>query len=228
MSHAKYLKIISIVVILSLAASVSAEEPSLNLLTRAIQSAVTLNHSQTSAKPIFVRHCRSAQKGCGARMEAFAQYFVEAGKRFDLDPWLLAAMAFRESGLDPFAKGSVGERGLLQMHPQSPWGRRIRFVKDERYRKICKKQAGACQRELVQRAADLLSRSVRFCDGDLNAALGSYNTGRCGGNPDYARRVIDQRDQLRKSVGLPATKPKRSAFLPMQASRMQKNSASTN
>lgn len=223
-----FLKLSSILFVLLMVTSVQAEEPALNLLTRAIQSAVTLNHNQTSSKPIFVRHCRSAQKGCGARMEAFARYFVEAGKRFDLDPWLLAAMAFRESGLDPFATGSVGERGLLQMHPQSPWGRGIRFVKDERYRKICKKQAGACQRDLVQRAADLLSRSVRLCDGNLSAALGSYNTGRCGGNPDYAKRVIIQRDRLRKSVGLPASKPQRSGYHPLQASRIQKNSAATN
>jgi hypothetical protein len=33
-------------------------------------------------------------------------------------------------------------------------------------------------------------------------ALGAYNTGRCGGNDAYAERVLRERDDLLRAVGL--------------------------
>lgn len=188
------------------------------LLARAMQATLVLHHSDSSAAPVFVRHCRDATSGCAARLEAFSGYFAEAGVRYNVDPWLLAAMAFRESSLNPFATGALGERGLLQIHPKSPWGRQVRFVKDSDFRQRCLRQTGACQRELIQRATDLLARSLRLCDGDLVAALGSYNTGRCGGNPDYARKVLETRNELRQSVGLAPITPGQATFMPLQAS----------
>ncbi len=104
------------------------------LLARALRGALVLSHKSNAEVPVFVRHCRDAQAGCPARLEAFSHYFEEAGIRYNIDPWLLAAMAFRESSLNPFATGALGERGLLQMHPKSPWGRTVRFVKDSHFR----------------------------------------------------------------------------------------------
>ncbi|MCB9707852.1 MAG: transglycosylase SLT domain-containing protein [Myxococcales bacterium] len=188
------------------------------LLARAMRGALVLNHKRYAEEPVFVRHCRDARAGCTARLEAFSHYFEEAGNRHHVDPWLLAAMAFRESSLNPFATGALGERGLLQMHPKSPWGRQVRFVKDSQFRARCTRQTGACQKELIERATDLLARSLRLCDGDVSAALGSYNTGRCGGNPDYAKKVLETRNALRGSVGLGPVAPKEVPFQPLQAS----------
>ncbi len=205
-------------VIVGLGSSALAEGDNTRLLAQAMRTTLMLNHSEGSAEPVFVRHCRDAKAGCPARLEAFSQYFAEAGVRYNVDPWLLAAMAFRESSLNPFATGPVGEQGLLQIHPQSPWGRQVRFVKDATFRQRCLRQTGACQRELIQGATDLLARSLRLCDGDLIAALGSYNTGRCGGNPDYARKVLETRNELRESVGLAPVMPTHASFQPLQAS----------
>jgi hypothetical protein len=119
-----------------------------------------------------------------------------------VDPWLLAAMAYRESSLNPFAIGGYGEAGILQLHPKSRTSKGVRFVRDTRYRTSCKREAGACQREVVERAAQMLKSSLDKCSGNMEKALGMYNTGRCGGNPPYAARVIKERKLLLKAVGL--------------------------
>lgn len=209
---------LGLVTIASGFAAPSDAQDNRRLLSRAMQATLALHHGDSGSGPKFVRHCRDATSGCAARLEAFSGYFAEAGVRYNVDPWLLAAMAFRESSLNPFATGALGERGLLQIHPKSPWGRQVRFVKDSDFRQRCLRQTGACQRELIQRATDLLARSLRLCDGDLVAALGSYNTGRCGGNPDYARKVLETRNELRQSVGLDPIAPSQATFMPLQAS----------
>jgi hypothetical protein len=66
----------------------------------------------------------------------------------------------------------------------------------------CRKEPGACQREVVERAAQLLAKSVEQCGGDVKAGLAAYNTGRCDGNKGYAKRILGERDLLRTTVGL--------------------------
>lgn len=139
-------------------------------------------------RPVHVGHCRRAPKGCRARLEAFATYFVEAGDAHGVDPWLLAAAALRESGMNPFAVGRAGEVGILQMHPRNKHARRLRFVRDPKYRKRCEREVGACQRELVDEAAGVMSRSIEIC-GDVETGLGMYNTGRCTDAVWYVRAV---------------------------------------
>ncbi|HKU38576.1 MAG TPA: transglycosylase SLT domain-containing protein [Polyangiales bacterium] len=150
--------------------------------------------------PIY--HCRQAAEGCERRLLEFAHYLIDAGERNGVDPWLLAAMAFRESGMNPFVVGAVGELGILQLHPKNPRVKNVRFVRDSYYRERCKKELGACQREIVDRAAEILARSMELCGGDLNMALGAYNTGKCGGNQKYADKILVERDRLRNAVGL--------------------------
>jgi hypothetical protein len=172
------------------------------LLQSAIRAriAVSFNHRTGDAVP--AAHCRHAKEGCERRLHEFAGYLVRAGERFNVDPWLMAAMAFRESGFNPFAVGAVGEMGILQVHPGRRDAKQVRFIQDEWYRKRCRKTAGACQQEVVEHGARLLARCMHRCDGDVIDALGMYNTGRCGGNDRYARRVIDERRNLRRTVGL--------------------------
>jgi Transglycosylase SLT domain len=171
------------------------------LLQQAMRSRVAV-HKKRSGASIPIYHCRQAHEGCDRRLTEFAHYLIDAGERNGIDPWLLAAMAFRESGMNPFVVGAVGELGILQLHPKNPKVKSVRFVRDQYYRLRCRKQPGACQREVVDRAAEILARSVDMCGGDLYLALGAYNTGKCGGNKSYADRIIVERDALKNAVGL--------------------------
>lgn len=172
------------------------------LLQQALRFRVTIHVNPRTGFMLPAYHCRRATGGCDARLLEFARYLTEAGEHFELDPWLLAAMAFRESGLNPFAVGLVGERGILQLHPKNPRAKGVRFVRDSRYRDNCKRSVGACQREIVDRAALVLSNSLKKCGGDLEQALGMYNAGRCGGSRKYAERVLQERLRLLRTVGM--------------------------
>ena len=179
-----------------------AELDPIPLLQQALRFRVTIHVNPRTGfmKPAY--HCRRAKEGCDERLMEFARYLADAGQQFEVDPWLLAAMAYRESSLNPFAIGGYGEAGILQLHPRSRTSKGVRFVRDTRYRASCQKEVGACQREVVERAAQMLKSSLEKCGGDLEKALGMYNTGRCGGNPPYAARVFKERKLLMKAVGL--------------------------
>lgn len=180
----------------------SAKHGAPQLLLAAIQARIAVSYDRRSGRTIPASHCRHAPGGCDKRLSAFAEYLVDVGTRHGMDPWLMAAMAFKESGFNPFALGSVGELGILQINPERKDATGVRFVRDEWYRKRCRKEPGACQREVVEHAAQVLARSFQRCNGDLVGALGAYNTGRCAGNLSYAKRVLDERVELRTAVGL--------------------------
>jgi hypothetical protein len=171
------------------------------LLQQAMRFRVSV-HKRRSGTSIPIYHCRQAHEGCDRRLLEFAHYLIDAGEKNGVDPWLLAAMAFRESGMNPFAVGAVGELGILQLHPKNPKVKTVRFVRDQYYRQRCRKELGACQREVVDRAAEILARSLEMCGGNLNLALGLYNSGKCGGNQKYADRILVERDALKEAVGL--------------------------
>jgi hypothetical protein len=186
---------------------VQAEMDPIPLLQQALRFRVTIWTNPRTGLITPAYHCRKASEGCDRRLLEFAHYLKDAGDRNGIDPWLLAAMAFRESGLDPFAVGAVGELGILQLHPLNRGSKHVRFVHDAWYRQRCQKEPGACQREVVDRAAELLRRSVEKCGGDLDKALGMYNSGRCAGNSRYARRVKSEREAMLLAVGLTVEAP---------------------
>ncbi|MEY4578260.1 MAG: hypothetical protein RL701_2963 [Pseudomonadota bacterium] len=179
-----------------------AEVDPVPLLQQALRTRLTIWTNKRTGFMKPASHCRSAQGGCDARLLEFAQYLKDAGERFEIDPWLLAAMAYRESRLNPFAVGKVGERGILQLHPKNKRSKHVRFVTDSHYRAHCKRETGACQREVVERAAQMLATSLNKCGGDLEQALAMYNTGRCSGGHRYADRVLRERARLKQTVGL--------------------------
>lgn len=178
-------------------------EATIEMLRVAMEARISLGLDTHSGLTVPAAHCRHAAGGCDRRLSEFARYLVEAGDRHGVDPWLMAAMAYRESGFNPFAMGSLGELGILQIHPKGPTAMSVRFVRDEWYRRRCRQEAGACQREIVDHAAQLLSKSLALCGGNLKDALGAYNTGRCGGNRRYSKRILEERGALLESVGLP-------------------------
>ncbi|HEY2734714.1 MAG TPA: transglycosylase SLT domain-containing protein, partial [Polyangiales bacterium] len=180
--------------------SASADMDPTPLLQEALRFRVTIHTNRRTGYMVAAAHCRRASEGCDRRLFEFAHYLKDAGDRNGIDPWMLAAMAFRESGLNPFAIGGVGELGILQLHPKSKYSQDVRFVKDGWYRIRCHHQAGACQREIVDRAAELLARSIAKCNGDVDQALGMYNTGHCGGHPEYARRIRREVARMKSAV----------------------------
>lgn len=177
------------------------------VLGQAMRARIAVSYDQRNGKTIPAYHCRHAPEGCESRLSTFATYLVEAGAQYGVDPWLMAAMAFKESGFNPFALGSLGELGILQINPGRRDAKTVRFIRDEWYRRRCRKEPGACQREVIQHAAQLLGRAVQRCDKDLSDALGMYNTGRCGGNVSYSKRILAERDELLKAAGLLPGKP---------------------
>ncbi|MGD8860127.1 MAG: transglycosylase SLT domain-containing protein [Myxococcales bacterium] len=179
-----------------------ATEETVELLHSAVRARIAVSFNHRTGDGVPAAHCRHAPEGCERRLAEFSRYLVRAGQRFGVDPWLMAAMAFRESGFNPFALGAAGEMGILQINPQRRDAEHVRFMQDEWYRRRCRKKAGACQQEVVEHAARVLARSMQKCGGDVVDALGMYNTGRCGGNDRYAKRVLAERRDLRRTVGL--------------------------
>lgn len=166
-------------------------DPAVAALTRALDRRMTV--WRTESRVVYVRHCRNARGGCAARVATFARLIGDASRRHSIDPFLLAAVAVRESGMNPLAAGAAGERGIVQLHPRGP-GARVRFVRSEAYRRYCERQPGFCQDEVLDAGAQLISRSLERCGG-VREALGAYNRGTCG-ETDYSRRVMSERQTL--------------------------------
>jgi len=165
-------------------------------LASALAQRVTLE--MPSGDRVPVGHCRRAPHGCKSRVGALASYFIDAGARFQVDPWVLAAIAVKESALHPFAVGAIGERGVMQINPRRRYLPRPirRFFDRADHRSSCQRRLGACQEAFVEYGAQILSRALERC-GDLQGALTAYNTGRCEvPGHRYAERVLRERDLL--------------------------------
>ncbi|MBX3247362.1 MAG: transglycosylase SLT domain-containing protein [Myxococcales bacterium] len=160
-------------------------------LARALDARLTVWSS--GGRRVYVHHCRRAQVSCRARVVALARVLAQIGTDRGVDPFLLAAMALRESGLNPFAEGSAGERGIVQLHPRGV-GSRVRFVQSEGYRARCARTPTACQEEVVDAGAQLMANAMTRC-GTVADALGAYNSGVCQ-TTAYSRRVLEEREQL--------------------------------
>ncbi|MEM1416385.1 MAG: transglycosylase SLT domain-containing protein [Myxococcota bacterium] len=160
-------------------------------LARALDERLTVWRSRT--RRVYAAHCRHARVGCRARIVAFARLLSEAGRRHGVDPFLLAAMAMKETGFNPFATGGIGERGLVQLHPRGV-GSRVRFVRNESYRRYCARRADACQGEVIEAGAELIASTTRTC-GNIPDGLGRYNSGICQ-TTRYSERVLAERQRL--------------------------------
>lgn len=145
-------------------------------LYKAMLSTVVLRKQKN--KIVYYKFCREYgdNKLCEMHIREYASQIMKYSLEFNLDPWLMAAIALHESNYNAFLKGSKGEMGLFQLHPYSPWGKKSFFVKNKTYRNDCKAVRGHCQVEVVGIAAELL-RSLLDTSGSLEKALTSYNTG---------------------------------------------------
>ncbi len=95
----------------------------------------------------------------------YGALFFDAGKRFQLNPILLAAMARAESAYDPRALSVKGARGLLQLMPAT--AERFGVKRTELYDP---------QRN-IEAASRYLNVLIKEFDGDLKLVLAAYNAG---------------------------------------------------
>lgn len=171
-------------------------DPAALALARAIDARLTVRESR-SGKPVYVQHCRVSTGGCRARIATLARLITEASNRANVDPFLTAAIAMRESGLNPLAVSPVGARGLVQLNPRYR-GKTVPFVYNERYREQCSARPGACQREVLDAGLGLYKWALSRCGGDVEQGLAWYNSGRCDKRNGYAASVLSERRRLLK------------------------------
>lgn len=199
------LAIVTIVVLCGLAPSraglanvdyqsvIGAQHPAAVALARALDARLTLRYTRSGEK-VYIQSCRTSPTGCPSRIAAFAQIITDSSNEHGVDPFLTAGIAMRESRFNPMAVGPVGERGIIQLHPQYR-GKTVPFVYDDEYRASCSEQPGACQREVVDAGLALLNWAVKHCGGSILKGLGWYNSGRCS-DGFYARAVLRERRKL--------------------------------
>ncbi|MCA9610397.1 MAG: transglycosylase SLT domain-containing protein [Myxococcales bacterium] len=189
-SHA-FASMLVLTVAVSTGSAQTPRDPSVTALERALDRRLTV--WRNGDRSIYVSHCRHARGGCRERTLAFARLIGDVSQEHQVDPFLLAAIAIRESGLDPTAAGAAGERGIVQLHPRGS-GSSVRYVQSEAYRRSCARRPDACQREVLEAGAALLSRGIQRCGG-VREGLGAYNRGVCGATR-YATRVMTERQRL--------------------------------
>lgn len=163
-----------------------------DLLTAALLGLLTVPSSLQGPVRYQWAYCRKAPGGCEARVAALVDAFEASGKAYGLDPFLLAAVAWEESRLNPGAQGPGRECGVMQLHPARRDTRSIRFCTNELERKHClTKRTDACQAEVIATGAAILRRSIDYCKGDVMGGLWRYHTGqrRCI-ESRYGRRVM--------------------------------------
>ncbi|MFW6086068.1 MAG: transglycosylase SLT domain-containing protein [Myxococcota bacterium] len=151
--------------------------------------------TRASGEAVYAPHCRYFRQGCEARLQALADLITEVAHEYDLDPFLVGAVAVKESGLNPMAVGPRGSVGILQLNPRGV-GAGLRFTRQPDYRRQCARlRVAACQEPIVERGTEHLAGWLERC-GDLVPALAGYNSGECRQPSGYARRVLRIRDDL--------------------------------
>lgn len=172
-----------------------ADDPEAAALARAFIARLTV-WTRADGTRVLSRRCREGPVDCEARLTAFAGLITEAARRHGLDPFLLGALAMRESGLDPAALGRRREAGIVQLHPRGA-GRDVRYVQDRAYREACQREVEACQGPVLERGAATLAASVEAC-GSLERGLGRYASGHCTDRGVHPQRVLEERRALRR------------------------------
>jgi hypothetical protein len=142
---------------------------------------------------VYVEHFRRAPNGAASRALDLAADFWLAEQVYGIDRYLLAALAYRESGFDANAIGEQEEFTVMQLHPRSEAGRETS--------RFCKAHAAQCERAAILAAARVLAQGRAKCGSDA-LALGYYRSGDCIAGPGAAR-VLDARARMVASLAAP-------------------------
>jgi soluble lytic murein transglycosylase-like protein len=121
---------------------------------------------------------------------ALAAIFWDESRKANLDPYLVAAVAQKESDFRIGLLGSRGEVGIMQSFA-SDWrtanGLRASYACRETTEKLRKDALAAIRCGVRELAAH-----IKQCDGDVARGLSSYNSGNCDSEAGlgYAKRVL--------------------------------------
>lgn len=153
-------------------------------LQEAILGALTLPNGRNT-----VAHCRNLPGGCESLAAQLADSFTRHAYAEGPDAWLLAAVAWKESGFRQAAEGPGGELTVMQLNPR---GRAFAEVMGSgTCRQIRNHQ---CLDTSIRVAARMLNSAIRRCGED--AGLYAYNSGHCLTESSYAHRVMEYRTRL--------------------------------
>lgn len=131
------------------------------------------------------------------------QHIARAAAEHALDPWLLAGLLILESRLQaPAHNHNTGAIGVAQFTAGG------RSAVARLTRRSFTAQHAADPSKAIPAAALLLSHLRGYC-GDLELALGAYNTGRCMRRRSFTRGVLKHANRLRTLAGLPPLPPPR-------------------
>jgi len=117
-----------------------------------------------------------------AERRHLAEAIVAASRRYDIDPYLLTAMAYCESTFRREAIGSRGERGLIQVGRGASRG--------------CDLTTDIGQLEC---GASWLRRGIDRC-GSLHGGLTAYATGKCKTDNPKVIWVVNRRLKMAKRL----------------------------
>ena len=95
--------------------------------------------------------------------QEYVQFFIEAGKLYDIDPNLLAAQAFKESRFNPRAVSRIGAEGIMQLKPKTARSLGVTDSFDPK--------------QNIFGGAKYLRKQLNRFNGDLTMALAAYNAG---------------------------------------------------
>lgn len=143
----------------------------------------------TAKKPLTI-NAKMAQ-----RCRASQPHIDSAAERHRVDPWLMMAIAWVESGFSPTAVSRAGSRGLMQLQPVAGHYFGCRNLSDP-----------ACNADAATRFVKALLRRYR---GDMVFALCAYHAGparpmkrwkqgEVPANLHYATRVLEARSRLER------------------------------
>lgn len=116
-----------------------------------------------------------------------ATVLADSATSHDIDPALMAALAFHESGFDVHAVSRAGAWGLLQLNVRS-WGR-VPF-------RLCTIDPHWCAWWNSWYGAEAFAHYLRKCRSE-GRALVAYRTGRCKAPGPEARKVLVTRARIR-------------------------------
>jgi soluble lytic murein transglycosylase-like protein len=127
--------------------------------------------SSLIAVPSFAAKTRAPQQPKALAASAFplpvphylAGLITEAAKKYDVDPNLVAAMAFRESRFDPNAVSRIGAQGVMQLMPRTARSLGVTNSFDPR--------------QNVMGGTKYLKYLLDRFDGDVTLSLAAYNAG---------------------------------------------------
>jgi hypothetical protein len=135
----------------------------------------------------------AATASAGGLDTPYANLFTKAGRKYGVDPALLAAIAKAESSFNPNAVSGAGARGLMQLMPGTARELGVNALNPG---------------QAVEGAAKLMSQHLRAFGGRVDLALAAYNAGagnvrKYGGVPpfqetqNYVQRVTRYWGDLR-------------------------------